>query len=168
MVCALTKMNSSPRLVCHFLNQMSTFLHPSARWKQTLIMSRWNSGWVSYMAPRRLWCLSADSRAQGGLAGVQLGPGCGWALHLHRSGPWTEPLLQRCQEQAASAASGEGVRLKRPRGPACGVPHARWCSGDEGTPCLSFRVMNVSPTAELYAHGGVNMVSWSGNKPPTQ
>lgn len=49
-----------------------------------------------------------DHWAKRGLAGVQLGPGCRRALYLHRRGPRTKFVLQRCQEQAASSSLGEG------------------------------------------------------------
>ena len=37
-------------------------------------------------SPPRLLFLYADHPAKGGVAGVQLSSGCGWALHLHSGG----------------------------------------------------------------------------------
>lgn len=58
--------------------------------------------------------LNADHPAKGGVAGVQFDSRCRWALHLHRGGTRTEPVLQRCQRQTAPPAPGES-RCTQPR-----------------------------------------------------
>lgn len=53
--------------------------------------------------------LCTDHQTKGRLAGVQFSAGCRRPLHLYGGGTRTELVLQRCKEQTAPPATGEGV-----------------------------------------------------------